>query len=281
MRATPRPGDGADWLVLREGRAPRWGGEIRRRHVFGRLAARTGATVLEDGWSDRGLRRATLGPVAGLLPGVVARRLGRSSRPRFASSEKLREAVLRTAVALTDPAVVAVYDDPVAQAATLGIPMDRGWLATLARRQRRNVEAFRWLVVPTASFAELAGLPAERVIVGGNGTDTSAVRAGPWPERPTIGVVSAAAPGRGLELLVEAARLARRGAAGAAAAPLAGGHERGGPGVPRRAPGGGPARPLGRDRDGPLRAARRDARRGQRPRHPAPARSRTWTWPCR
>jgi hypothetical protein len=148
--------------------------------------------------------------VAGLLPGVLARRLGRSSRPRFASSEKLREAVLRTAVALTDPAVVAVYDDPVAQAATLGIPMDRGWLATLARRQRRNVGTFRWLVVPTASFADLADLPADRVIVGGNGTDTSAVRAGPWPERPTIGVVSAAAPGRGLELLVEAARLARR-----------------------------------------------------------------------
>jgi glycosyltransferase involved in cell wall biosynthesis len=210
VRAAPRPGEGADWLVLREGRAPRWGGEIRRRHIFGRLAARTGATVLEDGWSDRGLRRATVGPLAGLLPGVVARRLGRPSRPRFASSEKLREAVLRTAVALTDPAVVAVYDDPVAQAATLGIPMDRGWLATLARRQRRNVEAFRWLVVPTASFAELAGLPADRVIVGGNGTDTSVVRAGPWPERPTIGVVSAAAPGRGLELLVEAARLARR-----------------------------------------------------------------------
>ena len=212
MSATGRPGsgDGPGWLVLREGRAPRWGGEIRRRHVFARLAARTGAAIVEDGWSDGGIRRATLGPVAGRLPVALGRRLARSSRPRFASSEKLREAVLRSAIALTDPAVVAVYDDPVAQAATLGIAMDHDWLATLARRQRANVEAFRWLVVPTASFAELADLPEDRVIVGGNGTDTSAVRVGPWPARPTIGVVSAAAPGRGLELLVEAARLARR-----------------------------------------------------------------------
>ena len=210
MSTTPGPGGGSGWLVLREGRAPRWGGEIRRRHVFGRLAARTGATIVEDGWSDRGLRRATLGPVAGRLPVVVGRRLGRSTRPRFASSEKLREAALHTAVALTDPVAVAVYDDPIAQAATLGIPMDRDWLAILAGRHRANVDAFRWLVVPTASFAELAGLPADRVIVGGNGTDTSAVRVGSWPDRPTIGVVSAAAPGRGLELLVEAARLARR-----------------------------------------------------------------------
>jgi glycosyltransferase involved in cell wall biosynthesis len=212
LSATGRPGTGEapGWLVLREGRVPRWGGEIRRRHVFSRLAARTGATILEDGWSDRGLRRATLGPLAGRLPVALGRRVARSARPRFAASEKLREAVLRSAVALTDPAVVAVYDDPLVQAATIGIAMDRDWLATLASRQRANVEAFRWLVVPTASFAELARLPADRVIVGGNGTDTSAVRVGPWPSRPTVGVVSAAAPGRGLELLVEAARLARR-----------------------------------------------------------------------
>jgi len=212
LSASGRPGygDGPGWLVLREGRTPRWGGEIRRRHVFARLAARTGARIVEDGWSDGGLRRATLGPVAGRLPVALGRRVARSPRPRFAASEKLREAVLRSAVALTDPAVVAVYDDPVAQAATLGIGMDRDWLATLASRQRQNVEAFRWLVVPTASFAELAGLPADRVIVGGNGTDTSVVRVGAWPSRPTIGVVSAAAPGRGLELLVEAARQARR-----------------------------------------------------------------------
>lgn len=206
------PGPERSWLVLREGRPPRWGGEIRRRHIFERLAERTSATILEDDWSDKGIRRTTLGPLAGRLPAFAGRslgRVGRGPRPRLASSEKLRDAVLGTATALTDPAVVAIYDDPVAQAATLGVAMDRGWLDTLARRQLANRAAFRWHVVPTASFAELAGLDAERVIVGGNGTVTSAVRVGPWPDRPVIGVVSAAAPGRGLELLVEAARLAR------------------------------------------------------------------------
>jgi glycosyltransferase involved in cell wall biosynthesis len=210
VSAPPRPGGGApDWLVLREGRVPRWGGEIRRRHVFSRLAVRTGAAVVEGGWSDGGIRRATLGRLAGRLPLALGRRVRATTRPRFASSEKLRESVLRSVVALTDPAVVAVYDDPVAQAATLGMSLDRDWLTTLADRQRLNIEAFRWLVVPTASFAELAGLPPDQVIVGGNGTDTSAVRIGEWPERPTVGVVSAAAPGRGLELLIDAARLAR------------------------------------------------------------------------
>src|SRR3989304_3857889 len=101
------------------------------RTAAGRAASRPrcwrrpGTARAGAGGSARGRRRATLGPVAGLLPGVVARRLGRSSRPRFASSEKLREAVLRTAIALTDPAVVAVYDDPVAPAATPGGPPGR------------------------------------------------------------------------------------------------------------------------------------------------------------
>ena len=201
--------DGGDWLVIREGRQPRWGGEIRRHHVFSRLAERTAATILEDGWGDRGIRRAILGPVAGRLPAMVGRRLGGRERPRFAASEKLRPAVLRTAIALTDPAVVAIYDDPVAQAGSLGVLVDPDWVASLAERQRLNRAAFRWHVVPTRSFAELAVLDLDRIIVGGNGTDTSAVRVVDWPARPTIGLVSAAAPGRGIELLILAARLAR------------------------------------------------------------------------
>ncbi len=201
--------DAGDWLVIREGRRPRWGGEIRRHHVFSRLAERTGATILENGWSDRGIRRAILGPVAGRLPAIVGRRLGPRARPLFAASEKLRPAVLRTAIALTDPAVVAIYDDPVAQARSLGVPVDPGWIASLAERQRLNRAAFRWHVVPTRSFAELAVLDLDRTIIGGNGTDTSAVRVAVWPTRPTIGLVSAAAPGRGIELLIQATRLAR------------------------------------------------------------------------
>lgn len=200
-----RPG----WLVLREGRAPRWGGEIRRHHIFTRLAERTGATVLEGGWSDRELRRVVLGPVAGRLPAALGRRLARGPRPRLAASEKLRESTLRTARALADPAVVAVYDDPAAQAAAIGMTLDRAWEARLIARQRANAAAFRWLVVPTLSFAELVGLDRGRIIAGGNATDTAAIRPGPWPAEPSVGIVSAAAPGRGLELLLDAARRAR------------------------------------------------------------------------
>ena len=203
-------GEPRDWLVLREGRQPRWGGEIRRHHIFTRLAERTGATILEDGWSDAGIRRATLGPLAARLPAIVGRGLGRGPRPLLASSEKLRPRVLETVVALTDPAAVAIYDDPVAQSRMLGVRVDPAWIAGLADRQLRNRATFRWHVVPTASFAELAGLDMARVIVGGNGTDVSAVRVGPWPSRPVVGLVSAAAPGRGIELLIEAVRLARQ-----------------------------------------------------------------------
>jgi glycosyltransferase involved in cell wall biosynthesis len=203
------PGAEPGWIVLREGEHRRWGGEVRRHHVFGRLAERTAARIVEGGWRPGPLRRAVLGPL-GALPGALADRVPRRGpRPRFASSEKLRDALLDAAVALTDPVAVAVYDDPVAQSRALGVTLEADWLAELARRQRRNVEAFRWLVVPTRSFANLAGLDLDRVIVGGNGTDTSRVRPGPWPDVPCVGILSAAAPGRGLELLVEAARIAR------------------------------------------------------------------------
>ena len=204
-----RPDRASGWIVLREGKQRRWGGDVRRHHVFTRLAERTGARVVEGGWRPGPLRRAVLGPL-GALPGVLANRLpARGPRPRFASSEKLRDALLDAAIALTDPAAVAIYDDPAAQSRALGVALEPGWLDELRRRQRRNAEAFRWLVVPTRSFADLAGLDPERVVVGGNGTDTSRVRPGPWPDVPCVGILSAAAPGRGLELLVNAARIAR------------------------------------------------------------------------
>jgi len=72
-----------------------------------------------------------------------------------------------------------------------------------------NRDLFHSLVVPTASFAELAGLPAEKLIVAGNGTIVDHIRPGPWPDRPSIGMVSGAARGRGIELLIEAARMLR------------------------------------------------------------------------
>ena len=211
---TDRGADPEGWIVLREGARRRWGGDVRRHHVFAGLADRTGARIVEGGWRPGPLRRAVLGPL-GMLPGALidglaglARR-GRV-RPKLAASEKLRDALLDAAQAVTDPAAVAIYDDPTAQSSALGVVLEPGWLDELSRRQRRNAEAFRWLVVPTRSFAELAQLDLDRVVVGGNGSDTSRVRPGPWPDRPCVGIVSAAAPGRGLELLIDAARAARR-----------------------------------------------------------------------
>jgi glycosyltransferase involved in cell wall biosynthesis len=197
------------WIVIREGQNQRWGGELRRRQIFARLAERTGATVVEKGWYPVLLRRAARGSL-GRLPGPLLYRLpSRGPRPRLAASEKLRDRLLDAAIAVTDPAAVAIYDDAAAQSRALGVDLDPGWLAELSRRQRRNIEAFRWLVSPTASFAELIGLPMDRVIVGGNGTDTTRIRVGPWPTEPAIGIVTGAAPSRGLEMLVEAVRLAR------------------------------------------------------------------------
>ena len=204
------PSGGRGWIVIREGRHRRWGGELRRRHVFAVLAAATSATIVEKAWSPRLLRQAARGPILGRLPGLLVDRLPQSApKPKLAASEKLRDRLLDAALAVTDPAVVAIYDDPVAQSRALGVALDAGWLAELAARQRRNIDAFRWHVVPTASFAELIGLDPSRVIVGGNGTDTSRIDVGPWPAVPAVGVVSGAAPGRGLELLVAATRIAR------------------------------------------------------------------------
>lgn len=202
-----------DWIVIREGQHQRWGGELRRRRIFARLAERTGAAIVEGRWTPGAIARAARGPLLGAVPVPVLSRLPgtapRRDRPRLAASEKLRGRLLDAAVAVSDPCVVAVYDDPIAQPRALGVTLDPAWTAELASRQQRNVAAFRWLVAPTRSFAELAGLPPERTIVGGNGTDVERVRVAPWPDVPAIGMVSAGAPGRGIELLVDAARLAR------------------------------------------------------------------------
>ncbi len=112
-------------------------------------------------------------------------------------------------VALADPVAVAIYDDRVAQARALGIPLSDERAAELQRRRRLNEDAFRWHVVPTKSFAEAHGLDLDRIIVGRQGTVAAHVRPGPWPEIPSIGMVSGAAPGRGIETLIEAARMAK------------------------------------------------------------------------
>ena len=196
----------ARWVVVRAGEQRRWGGEIRRQEIFARLAERTGASVA-DGWPA--FRRAILG---GRLR-RIGRRVGLRAAPAadrpLAASEQAPASWLEWLTAHVDPVAVAIYDDGVLQAQAIGVELSPERIAELTLRRWTNEAAFRWLVVPTASFAEFAGLDMDKVIVGGNGTVTSRVRPGPWPAVPSIGIASGAAPGRGLEALIEAARLVR------------------------------------------------------------------------
>ena len=126
--------------------------------------------------------------------------------PRLASSEMIHSKYLRMALRVLDPAVVAVYDDAVAQTASLGMTMSPHQRALFTSRRDDNLASFRWHAVPTASFAEMIGLDPATTLVAGNGTNAAHIRPGPWPERPAIGMVSGAAPGRGMETLIAAAR---------------------------------------------------------------------------
>ena len=186
-----------DWVVAREGSRLRWGGDLRRHYILSALAAAPGALDV-DGWSVGALR-----PV---LP-LPAREM---RRPRVAAATMLPEPALDLVRDRAMPGIVDIHDDPVAQTRALGLTPDRAWVeATLARR-RRNAELFRLSIVPSAGIAAIAELDPERTIIAGNGTDPSIVTGDqPWPDEPAIGMCAGAAPGRGIEALIGAARLLR------------------------------------------------------------------------
>jgi glycosyltransferase involved in cell wall biosynthesis len=188
------------WFVMRAGRGRGWGGEIRRARIFERLAERTGATVVGDWQTFR--RSVPQRPRRGWL-----RR--RAPRPFLAASEAAPPDWLDWIADLADPVAVAIYDDVIAQTKALGVTLPPDRDAEVRLRRQRNADAFRWHVVPTAAFAEAFGYDMDRIIVGGQGTVASHVRPGPWPEVPAVGMVSGAAPGRGIEALISAMRLVR------------------------------------------------------------------------
>ncbi|HET9681730.1 MAG TPA: glycosyltransferase family 4 protein, partial [Candidatus Limnocylindrales bacterium] len=188
------------WVVLGRTARLRWGGDLRRAHIFARLATRT-AAVSTPRWDARaafGALRRTPGALRPWEP-----------RPWLASSELLTPNALRLAGILARPAALDVHDQPIIQAAALGRPLEPRVARALGSRVARNLALFPIHVVPSASFADLAGLDPGRVIVAPNGADTAHVRPGPFPDRPTIGLVSGAAPNRGIEVVVETARLLR------------------------------------------------------------------------
>lgn len=190
------------WIAILEQRQERWGGERRRRNIFRRLAERTDGTIV-GGWTWDSIKAAF--PVEGLaLPWQR-----RGPRPRLVSGEMLWPSVLRKVKRRADLVAVAIYDDPIPHHAALGFPLDPARAFLLRRKRDANVRAFRWQVMPTLALAELAGLKLESVIAGENGTDAARIVPGEWPEDPAIGFASGAAPARGIEALIDAARMLR------------------------------------------------------------------------
>jgi glycosyltransferase involved in cell wall biosynthesis len=187
------------WLILREGERRRWGGDLRRRYVYEELVRATGGTSQED-------RR----------PGPVRRELLRLRGPRWqvwrrrayvASSEVLPDDHLEVLRRHGVPAVIDIHDEPVLQAEALGVPFDAAAADDLRRRIDANVAMFRFASAPAATFASLADLDPARTVIAPNGTDTTVIRVEPWPATPAIGFISGAAPNRGIEDLIGAARL--------------------------------------------------------------------------
>jgi len=178
----------------------RWGGDLRRRYIFDGLVER-GAEPLHDHrtFPIRLAIRRHSGP-----RWQVWRR-----RTLVAATQMLVDKQLAAVVARGRAAVLDVHDDPLRQAAALGLELPADDAAVVQARFAMNLAAFRDLVVPSAPFAELLELPRDRVIVGPSGTNTAIIQAEPWPAEPAVGFISGAAPRRGIEELVDAVAAVR------------------------------------------------------------------------
>jgi glycosyltransferase involved in cell wall biosynthesis len=185
------------WLVLR-GSAMRWGGDVRRRFIFDAFIRETGARVIES-W-----RPADIAAALG-APRPIWRR-----KPYVASSEMLAARAIHIVRSEGRAFIVDVHDEPIAAATALGLPPDESAARSRRNTWAANLDLFPNLVVPTRAFGELLRLDPSRTIVAANGTDTSHIRPAPLPDEPVIGMTSGAGPRRGIELLVDAARLVRQ-----------------------------------------------------------------------
>jgi glycosyltransferase involved in cell wall biosynthesis len=187
----------APWLVFR-GALLRWGGDTRRRHLFDALIRRTDARAI-DSWK----------------PDAVAKAFEPdwrfwSRKPLVASVELLREPSLELVGRRGRPFAVDLHDEPIGSATALGMPPDTEMRRDLHAKWQANIDLFPSLIVPTQAFADLCDLDPSRTIIAANGTDTRHIRPAPPAIEPLIGLASGAGPGRGIDTLIDAARLARR-----------------------------------------------------------------------
>ena len=170
------------------------GGAVRAQYVFTALAERTNARIT----SAHGRRG-----VPALAWTLASAAIGGRRPVQLASTQLLPLPAMAALRALpATAAVLDLHDHPGLQAESLRIPLPPTARQELDRLFDRNVARFARLVVPSGSFAELCRLPADRVIVVTNGTDTDRVIPHPGPSEPVVGMASGAAPGRGIELLL-------------------------------------------------------------------------------
>jgi glycosyltransferase involved in cell wall biosynthesis len=190
-----------DLVILRGGDRLRWGGDLRRRYLFGAIEARTGGAVV-GGWARADVR-AVLAP--------YRRRRWEAWRrgPSVITTELLEAGMLDLVRRVGRPLAVDIHDEPVLQARALGVQLAAEQEAELQGRLDANVAAFRWSIVQSETFRRMAGIDASRAIVAANGTDTRHIGVLPPPARPTVAFSSGASAGRGIETLIDAARLAR------------------------------------------------------------------------
>ena len=183
------------WIVSHVPRELVHGGTLRAHHLYQDLIRRTGAVVVPHG-GGRALLRLLLThpPYAGA---------------RLAATEFIPMAGWRVVRRLVRPALHDFHDHPLLWGEALGIPQtaatQRRWRTMLSTQ----LPAFERVIVQTEAFGDLCDVPAERRIVISNGTDTEHIHEAPIPADPVVGYVGGAHPGRGIEALIEGARVAR------------------------------------------------------------------------
>ena len=184
------------WVVVGEPRELAHGGHLRARYLFRSLVARTNALAFYR--PDHKALPQMLRQPWNWLPGA-----------NVAAAEFLPHSALPLIRRLMHLRVLDLHDHPVLHAELLGLPLSIAEKRDQERLTAENLEAFDRIVVVNDPFADLVGIPAERRITISNGTDTTVVRPGEWPSQPAVGMVSVADPGKGIETLIAAVRLAR------------------------------------------------------------------------
>lgn len=128
---------------------------------------------------------------------------------KVASAELLPPAALPAIRRLFDLRIMDLHDHPVHQVDGFQLAMDPLERRRLNRLTTGNIEAFGKVVVISQTFADLCEVAEVKRVLIPNGTDTTHVTVHPSPNEPIIAMVSGAAPGRGIELLIDAVALVR------------------------------------------------------------------------